>query len=215
MALVNADYEFIFLDVGKNGRLSDGGVIESTKFYHKLIHGQLHLPNNTDTENNFNFVFLGDEAFSLHENFLKPYPQRDLSYSKRIFNYRLSRARNVSENAFGLIAARFRILHTPIHMKNPENICYVVLAICSLHNFLRKRDTSYTTSTSFDQENLITKELQVGDWRKNAVNMTKLESRNKKVATIAAKTNRDNYTSYFNSDGKVDWQDEMLAKGKA
>ncbi|CAH1977077.1 unnamed protein product [Acanthoscelides obtectus] len=204
MALVNADYEFIFVDVGKNGRLSDGGVIESTKFYHKLIHGQLHLPNNTDTENNFNFVFLGDEAFSLHENFLKPYPQRDLSYSKRIFNYRLSRARNVSENAFGLI-----------HMKNPENICYVVLAICSLHNFLRKRDTSYTTSTSFDQENLITKELQVGDWRKNAVNMTKLESRNKKVATIAAKTNRDYYTSYFNSDGKVDWQDEMLAKEKA
>ncbi|CAH1983858.1 unnamed protein product [Acanthoscelides obtectus] len=84
MALVNADYEFIFVDVGKNGRLSDGGVIESTKFYHKLIHGQLHLPNNTDTENNFNFVFLGDEAFSLHENFLKPYPQRDLSYNGKV-----------------------------------------------------------------------------------------------------------------------------------
>ena len=41
MALVNANYEFIFVDVGKNGRISDGGVIESTKFYHKLIHGKL------------------------------------------------------------------------------------------------------------------------------------------------------------------------------
>ncbi|CAH2007052.1 unnamed protein product [Acanthoscelides obtectus] len=53
MALVNADYEFIFVDVGKNGRLSDGGVIESTKFYHKLIHDyheremfrKMHLPD--------------------------------------------------------------------------------------------------------------------------------------------------------------------------
>ncbi|CAH2011477.1 unnamed protein product [Acanthoscelides obtectus] len=100
MALVNANYEFIFVDVGKNRGISDGGVIESTKFYHKLIHGQLHLPNNTDTKNNFNFVFLGDEAFSLYENFLKPYSQGDLFYSKRIFNYILSRARNFSENAF-------------------------------------------------------------------------------------------------------------------
>ena len=41
MALVNANYELIFVDVGKNGRISDGGVIESTKFYHKLIHGEL------------------------------------------------------------------------------------------------------------------------------------------------------------------------------
>lgn len=108
-----------------------------------------------------NFVFLGDEAFSLHEHFLKPFPQRDLSYNKKIFNYRLSRARNVSGNAFGLLAARFRILHTPIHMIYPENISYVVLAICALHNFLRKRDTSYTSPTTFDHKNLATHEMQI------------------------------------------------------
>nr|CAH7758133.1 unnamed protein product [Callosobruchus chinensis] len=44
MALVNSDYEFISM-------------------------ASLHLPNNTETEDNLNFVFLGDEAFSLHENF--------------------------------------------------------------------------------------------------------------------------------------------------
>lgn len=41
MALVNSNYEFIFVDVGKNGRLSDGGVIECTEFYHKLINRKL------------------------------------------------------------------------------------------------------------------------------------------------------------------------------
>lgn len=155
-----------------------------------------------------------DEAFPLQEHFLKPYSQRDLSYSIRIFNYRLSRARNVSKNVFRLIPARFRILHVPIHMIYPENISYVVLAICALHNFVRKRDTSYSTSTSFDQENMATREIRLGDWRKNTVDMINLGSC-RKIATTAAKANRGNYTNYFSSDGKVDLQDEMLAKGKA
>lgn len=36
MAVVNADYEFIYVDIGTNGRVSDGGVIEKTEFYSLL-----------------------------------------------------------------------------------------------------------------------------------------------------------------------------------
>jgi len=32
MAIVNAKYEFIIVDVGANGRISDGGVLYYTKF---------------------------------------------------------------------------------------------------------------------------------------------------------------------------------------
>jgi hypothetical protein len=92
MALVNYNYEFILADVGKNGRLSDGGVIEYTEFFRRLNNGGLHLPENRDNINNFNFVFLGDEAFALTDHFLKPYSQKYLDHDKRIFNYRLSRA---------------------------------------------------------------------------------------------------------------------------
>nr|XP_022903540.1 uncharacterized protein LOC111415891 isoform X1 [Onthophagus taurus] len=70
MALVNSNYEFIFVDVGKNGRLSDGGVIEYTDFYDKLMKSELSLPDNFETVNNLNYVFM-DEAFSLHEHFFK------------------------------------------------------------------------------------------------------------------------------------------------
>jgi hypothetical protein len=36
MGIANANYEFIPVDFGTNGHISDGGVIENTNFYDKL-----------------------------------------------------------------------------------------------------------------------------------------------------------------------------------
>lgn len=47
MAIANANYEFIMIDFGTNGRVSDGGVIENTSFYEKLCNGNLHLPDHS------------------------------------------------------------------------------------------------------------------------------------------------------------------------
>jgi hypothetical protein len=49
-------------------------------------------------------VFVGDEAFALRKDFLKPFSQRELTNERRIYNYRLSRARRVIENVFGIMA---------------------------------------------------------------------------------------------------------------
>jgi hypothetical protein len=110
MAVVNHNYEFIYADVGKQGRISDGGVIQATSFHNRLQNGSLNLPTNSECDEGLNFVFIADEAFALEKHILKPYPQKKLDYQKRIYNYRLARARNVVENAFGLIANRFRIM---------------------------------------------------------------------------------------------------------
>lgn len=45
MAIVNVNYEFLMIDVGANGRASDLGVYESTKFYRYLEEGELNIPS--------------------------------------------------------------------------------------------------------------------------------------------------------------------------
>ncbi|KAL3246150.1 hypothetical protein MRX96_057886 [Rhipicephalus microplus] len=58
------------------------------------------------------YVFVGDEAFPLKEYVMRPYARRtlheddDKSYERRVFNYRMSRARRTIENTFGILAQR-------------------------------------------------------------------------------------------------------------
>lgn len=72
-------------------------------------------------------VILADDAFPLTTTIMKPYPGRGMSQQERIFNYRLSRARRVSENAFGILATRFRIFRSSI-AATPTNAKMFVLA---------------------------------------------------------------------------------------
>nr|CAI5864486.1 unnamed protein product [Callosobruchus analis] len=48
------------------------------------------------------------------KGFLKPYNERELNPERSNYNKRLSRARRIIENVFGILANRFRINHTEI-----------------------------------------------------------------------------------------------------
>jgi hypothetical protein len=77
MLVVNADYEFIYLNVCCNGRTSDGGGVEITNCYERLQQNQLNLPSTDVTKEILNFVFVADDAFALHKHLLKPFPARN------------------------------------------------------------------------------------------------------------------------------------------
>lgn len=69
MAIVNANYQFMMIDVGANGRVSDGGVMKNTVFWRKLSENQLNFPHPrrlASTEKKYPYVLIGDAAFQLH-----------------------------------------------------------------------------------------------------------------------------------------------------
>ena len=74
MSMANANHEFLNCDIGTNGRVSDEGVTENTKFYKKLLHEELNFPLPIKPKNSTNdlpYVFLVNEAFALRKDLLK------------------------------------------------------------------------------------------------------------------------------------------------
>ncbi|XP_008189338.1 uncharacterized protein LOC103311487, partial [Acyrthosiphon pisum] len=83
-------------DVGSYGREGDSNIFKECPFGKMFYEKKLNLPEPNPLPNTNNnpqtFVFIGDEAFALHTNLLRPYPGRNLTDTRRVFNYRLSRA---------------------------------------------------------------------------------------------------------------------------
>jgi hypothetical protein len=97
MAVADADYKFTYVDIRAYGKDCDSSVFQETHFFKLMIKNQLQIPtscplNESDSEH-FPFVLVGDEAFGLSEHLMRPYAGHNLNAKKRIFNYRLCRAR--------------------------------------------------------------------------------------------------------------------------
>ncbi|CAH4034421.1 unnamed protein product [Pieris brassicae] len=142
LAICDANYNFLYIDVGAYGKSSDSGVFKDTAFYTKLQNKTLNIPNAkplTENGDNIPYVILGDEAFGLHENLMRPYGGHNLSSNKKIFNYRLSRARRYIECTFGILSNKWRLFHRPMNV-NIHLAMKIVRSCCILHNFVRSRD---------------------------------------------------------------------------
>lgn len=208
LAVVNAKYEFLYLDIGKNGSNSDGGVIDRNEFQRRLKTGNLHLPTNQETVEGLNFVFAADDAFALHEHILKPFPKRNITPEQKIFNYRLSRARSVVENAFGVMSYRFRVFHTAINL-GMEKIDLIVECCCILHNFLRRTTVTYMPASSIDREDTMDGTFEPGEWRNDSEGLLNLAPARPRLPSASARQNRMNYAEYFVDRGAVSWQNDI------
>ena len=114
LALLDANYSFIYVDVGSNSRVSDGGVLKNSSLARAIGRNMLNLPPDrmiVEGMDSLPYVMVGDDAFPLRKDLMKPYPFRNLSREKIVFIYRLSRARRVVENVFGIMANRLCIFN--------------------------------------------------------------------------------------------------------
>ncbi|KAK4872529.1 hypothetical protein RN001_014558 [Aquatica leii] len=184
LGVADANYCFSIVDIGGRGRESN----------------DRKLP----------YVFVGDEAFQLTTFMLRPYPGRGvnahLDRSKQIFNYRLSRARRIIENAFGILVAKWRIFRRPINCEIDTVINIIKATVC-LHNFIVKNNTvEYIQPGLVDAEH--NGDLVVGEWRRD-VDRSCIQDLPQVGSNSYSKTAahiRNQFAQYFMEEGAIPWQ---------
>ena len=99
MALVGADYKFIFVDIGCQGRLSDGAVFKNSQLYKKTVNIGLNLPaddvlpdersydgvslpSEIGSQKHMPCVIVADDAIPLKKNIMKPCSKRPIRREK-------------------------------------------------------------------------------------------------------------------------------------
>jgi len=222
MAICDANYSFTLVNVGAFGSQSDGAVFKESAFGKAMENNQLDIPADTvlpGIDISFPMFFAADEAFPLKRYIMRPFPGNNLTEEQQIFNYRLSRARRIIENSFGILVTRWRVLRTNI-IADVSTIERIVCATLCLHNFIKgcelatKLPVTREYSRKFHTYN-VDGNLIPGEWRNvgNILNdLGRMGTNNSARDVIDL---RNTFAAYLNSpEGKVDWQHQHVRRGK-
>ncbi|XP_029164249.1 protein ALP1-like [Nylanderia fulva] len=109
LAICDANYVFRYVDIGAFGRGSDSAIFKNSTVGRKFNSKQMNLPGPSPLSAegpDMPYYLVGDEAFPLTDYLLRPYPGKGLTKEREIYNYRLSRARRIIENTFGILASQ-------------------------------------------------------------------------------------------------------------
>ena len=118
LALVDADYKFLWVNVGASGSSFDAQIFNHSKLKRRIENGTLGLPPPEPPGGQIYTTFLlRDDTFALMPWLVKPYSRCQLTREERIANYRISRGRRVVENSFGILVKGFRVLLTTMEQR--------------------------------------------------------------------------------------------------
>ncbi|KAL1448135.1 hypothetical protein MTO96_044146 [Rhipicephalus appendiculatus] len=134
LALVDHKYMFRYINVGSPGRCHDSYVYQRSQLAGAVQGPLFRQPLLTISGTAVPPLILCDQAFPLTGNLLKPFSHRaQLSNEQRLFNYNLSKARRIVENAFGRLKARFRFIMKRMECEI-DNCRLAIRACCVLNN---------------------------------------------------------------------------------
>ena len=150
-------------------------------------------------------AYVADDAFALSRHCMKPFPHKSQTSGQRIFNYRLSRARRTSENAFRILVHRFRSLMARLNV-SPEVASSITLACCVLHNLLITVSSAYA-GEGYGDTVQTNGDIAEGEWRSaDDFQNVSLQASSSRHSEIKAEEIRLHFMRYFETVGQVEWQ---------
>lgn len=135
-AVVDRDRKFIDISVGMPGSTNDARQLRRSMLYQKATTTNLFNPG--DSIEGFVPYLVGDKGYPILPWLITPYremPNGRRSVQETLFNRKLSRARSVVENSFGILKQTFRELHSASDL-HVTLLPDVVVSCCILHNLL-------------------------------------------------------------------------------
>lgn len=88
MAISDANYCFLILNIGAEGRRSDGGVFRNSDIGIRFENNNMNLPEPTQVGVNgpkLPYVLVADEAFALTPYMMRPFPRsKNLNLQKKV-----------------------------------------------------------------------------------------------------------------------------------
>ncbi|XP_028162869.1 uncharacterized protein LOC114354597 [Ostrinia furnacalis] len=218
IAVVNANHEFVYVDIGTNGGYDQKLILSATGFFGNMIEETINLPKDCPlpaSDVAMPYVFLSD-AYYVIENMMRTYPLDNVSCEEKIFNYRFGRAYRVVDDAFGILYERFGVLQRNIDVENANDI---VIACCALHNYLAKTiNDDYLRKESLDVEDVVNYKFQKASWRLKEEGLNWDETHPlaavpqgpEEILDGRGKGVRESFTNYFIYQGKVPFQEQMV-----
>ena len=113
--------------------LTNAVIFRSTDLWTCIQEGLIPVIGKTVGDVTVPPLVVGDSAFPLRTWLMKPYTNAILTPKQRYFNYRLSRARMVTEGAYGQLKGRWRVLLRKSE-SSQDNVRITTLACMVLHN---------------------------------------------------------------------------------
>ena len=162
LGLVSFNKRFLYAAVGAPGSTHDARLLKESSIYESILAGDV-IPDKVIRLGDFGeipLVTIGDTAFPQFAWLLKMYNENTRDKQQKYFNKKLCGARVVTENAYGMLKGRWRILYKKVECRL-FNLRYVIMACIALHNLCLARSDPCQPRWRLDVEqlDLISKEL--------------------------------------------------------
>ena len=151
--LIGYNKRFLYAAVGAPGSTHDARLLKESSIYSDIINGNV-IPDRVVQLDRTPLVTIGDSAFPQFAWLIKAYNENTRDNQKKYFNKRLCGARVVTENAYGMLKGRWRILFKKIECQL-FNLRYIVMACMGLHNLCIEISNPCLPKCRLDVDDLI------------------------------------------------------------